>query len=39
LRATLDAHGKATAGTVKAVSGLVAELAAGVRSTKRVAAE
>ena len=39
LRATLDANGKATADTVKAVTGLVAELAAGVRSAKRVAAE
>ena len=39
LRATLDASGKATAGTVKAVTGLVAELAAGVRAAKRVAAE
>ena len=39
LRATLDANGKATAGTVKAVTDLVAELAAGVRAAKRVAAE
>jgi tryptophan synthase alpha chain len=39
LRATLDADGKATAGTVRAVTGLVTELAAGVRSTRRVAAE
>jgi tryptophan synthase alpha chain len=39
LRATLDANGKATAGTVKAVTGLVAELAAGVRAARRVAAE
>jgi tryptophan synthase alpha chain len=39
LRASLDANGKATAGTLKAVSDLVAELAAGVRSAKRVAAE
>jgi len=39
LRASLDANGQATAGTVKAVSDLVAELAAGVRSAKRVAAE
>jgi tryptophan synthase alpha chain len=39
LRATLDANGKATSGTVKAVTDLVAELAAGVRAAKRVAAE
>ncbi len=39
LRASLDANGKATAGTLKAVSDLVAELAVGVRSAKRVAAE
>ena len=39
LRATLDANNKATAGTVKAVTDLVAELAAGVRTAKRVAAE
>jgi tryptophan synthase alpha chain len=39
LCATLDKDGKATAGTVKAVSDLVAELAAGVRAAKRVAAE
>jgi len=39
LRATLDAHGKATAGSAKAVTDLVAQLAAGVRSVKRVAAE
>ncbi len=39
LRATLDANNKATAGTVKAVTDLVAELAAGVRAAKRVAAE
>jgi len=39
LRATLDADNKATAVTVKAVTDLVAELAAGVRAAKRVAAE
>ncbi len=39
LRKSLDADGKATAGTVKAVAALVAELADGVRSAKRVAAE
>jgi tryptophan synthase alpha chain len=39
LRASLDAGGKATAGTVKAVADLTAELAAGVRGAKRVAAE
>jgi tryptophan synthase alpha chain len=39
LRATLDANNKATSGTVKAVTDLVAELAAGVRAAKRVAAE
>jgi tryptophan synthase alpha chain len=39
LRATLDANNKATAGTVKAVTDLVAELAAGVRAAKRAAAE
>jgi tryptophan synthase alpha chain len=39
LRATLDANGKATTGTMKAVTDLVAELAAGVRAAKRVAAE
>jgi tryptophan synthase alpha chain len=37
LRATLDADNRATAGTVKAVTDLVAELAAGVRAAKRVA--
>ena len=36
LRATLDANNEATAGTVKAVTDLVAELAAGVRAAKRV---
>lgn len=39
VRANLDASGKATANTVKAVSDLVASLAAGVRSARRVAAE
>jgi tryptophan synthase alpha chain len=39
LRASLDAQGKATAGTVKAVSDLAAQLAAGIRAAKRVAAE
>jgi len=39
LRETLDKDGKATAGTVKAVTSLVASLAEGVRSVRRVAAE
>jgi tryptophan synthase alpha chain len=39
LRETLDSNNKATASTVKAVTDLVAELAAGVRAAKRVAAE
>ena len=39
LKQSLDANGKATARTVAAVTGLVAELAAGVRSARRVAAE
>jgi tryptophan synthase alpha chain len=39
MRATLDGNDKATAGTVKAVTALVAELAAGVRAARRVAAE
>ena len=39
LRASLDKSGKAGAGTVKAVTGLVAALAQGVRSARRVAAE
>jgi tryptophan synthase alpha chain len=39
VRTSLDADGKATAKTVSAVTGLVAELAAGVRSARRVAAE
>jgi len=39
LRATLDDQDRATPGTVKAVTDLVASLAAGVRSARRVAAE
>jgi tryptophan synthase alpha chain len=39
LRASLDKNGKAGAGTVKAVTSLVSELADGVRSARRVAAE
>jgi tryptophan synthase alpha chain len=39
LRKSLDQNGKATTGTVKAVADLVAQLAAGVRSARRVAAE
>lgn len=39
LRETLDKDGKATPGTVKAVTNLVASLAEGVRSVRRVAAE
>ena len=39
LRATLDGQGRPTAGTVKAVTDLVASLAAGVRSARRQAAE
>jgi len=39
LRKTLDTGGKATAGSVAAVTDLVAELAAGVRSAGRLAAE
>ncbi len=39
LRATLDKDGKASAGTVKAVTDLVASIAEGVRSARRVAAE
>ena len=35
VRQSLDANGKATAGTVKAVTGLVEELAAGVRAAKK----
>lgn len=37
VRLSLDADGKATSGTVKAVTDLVAELAAGVRSVKKAA--
>jgi len=39
LRQSLDKNGKASAGTVKAVTALVQELAEGVRSARRVAAE
>jgi tryptophan synthase alpha chain len=39
VRATLDADGQATPATVAAVAGLVAELAAGVRSARQQAAE
>lgn len=39
LRESLDKDGKATGGTVKAVTNLVASLAEGVRSARRVAAE
>jgi tryptophan synthase alpha chain len=39
LRASLDEQGRATAGTVAAVTTLVSELADGVRSVRRVAAE
>ncbi len=39
VRASLDNSGKAGPGTVKAVTDLVAELAHGVRSARRVAAE
>jgi tryptophan synthase alpha chain len=39
VRASLDADGKATPKTVSAVTALVAELAAGVRAARRVAAE
>jgi tryptophan synthase alpha chain len=39
LRATLDGEGRATSGTVKAVTDLVASLAQGVRSARRQAAE
>jgi tryptophan synthase alpha chain len=39
LRTALDADGKATAGTIKAVTNLVAQVAAGVRSATRVAVE
>jgi tryptophan synthase alpha chain len=39
MRTSLDANGKVTPRTVSAVTDLVAELAAGVRGAKRVAAE
>jgi tryptophan synthase alpha chain len=39
LRDSLDSEGRATAGTVAAVTSLVSELADGVRSVPRVAAE
>jgi tryptophan synthase alpha chain len=39
VRTSLDAHGRATPMTVMAVTGLVSELAAGVRAARRVAAE
>jgi tryptophan synthase alpha chain len=39
LRGSLDSNGKAGAGTITAVTDLVAELARGVRAAKRVAAE
>jgi tryptophan synthase alpha chain len=39
LRDSLDAEGRATSGTVEAVTSLVSELADGVRSVRRVAAE
>jgi tryptophan synthase alpha chain len=39
LRASLDADGKATTGTVEAVAGLVRELAEGVRSAARLPAK
>ncbi len=39
LRKSLDQDGKAGPGTVKAVTDLVSELAAGVRAVRRVAAE
>jgi tryptophan synthase alpha chain len=39
LRDSLNKDGKATAGTVKAVTGLVSSLAAGVRAARRVTAE
>jgi tryptophan synthase alpha chain len=39
LKQSLDGNGKATARTVAAVTGLVADLAAGVRTARRVAAE
>ena len=39
LRKSLDKEGRATAGTVKAVTDLAADIAQGVRSARRVAAE
>ena len=39
LRESLDAQGRATPGSVKAVTSLVSELADGVRSVRRIAAE
>ncbi len=39
LRKSLDANGQATAGTVKAVTDAVADIAQGVRAARRVAAE
>ena len=39
LRDSLDAEGRATSGTVEAVTSLVSELADGVRSVRRMAAE
>ena len=39
LKNSLDANGQATAQTVKAVSSLVADIASGVRSARRAAAE
>jgi len=39
LRDSLDGQGQATAGSIKAVTSLVADLADGVRSARRVAAE
>src|SRR5690606_4334099 len=39
VRRSLDANGKATPGTAKAVADLVSELAAGVRGAKQAAAE
>jgi tryptophan synthase alpha chain len=39
LRDSLDGQGQATAGSIKAVTSLVADLADGVRSVRRVAAE
>jgi tryptophan synthase alpha chain len=39
VRISLDKENRATAGTVKAVTSLVAALAEGVRSARRIAAE